>query len=524
MQRSIRCALGLALIASAGCTDFNSDRTIEVETTGTIVGLAFLDRNGNGTFDATVDGPVPGIAVRIVPSGAFTPAARVTTAPTGVFGAPNLPVGDYDVIIETNTVPDSIRLLSTSTTTARVTPGDSVGVFLTLSYPAVKIREAKTMPTGRRVFVEGVTLNAWATYGDSTLHVVDSTGVIRATRVAPSNVTSGQRVRLLGTTDLRDGLPTLTDASVFALSSAPIPPATVVTTAVASTASNGTLDGALVQIAGAVILGGTVNAVGDLALTVNDGSGLLEVVIDRSTNISATQFIAGALLSATGLLVPSGTAGHWMLKPRSAPDITVSFPTATIAQARLLPLGRLVSVEGVALNSWITYADSTVHMADSTGSIRVTRVQLVNLFAGNRVRMLGVVGFRDGQPVITNATASVLGDALIPLAPLLSTAIAATADGGRLDAALVRVANAVIADTATVIIGIPGQLSTGDFVVHVNDGSGPLEVVFDRDSGFQLGAFIPGATLNITGLMVPLTNGRDWRLKPRQASDVVVVR
>src|SRR5688572_11792087 len=106
MQRSIRCAPGLALIASAGCTDFNSDRTIEVETTGTIVGLAFLDRNGNGTFDGTVDAPVPGIAVRIVPSGAFTPAARVTTAPTGVFGAPNLPVGDYDVIIETNTVPD----------------------------------------------------------------------------------------------------------------------------------------------------------------------------------------------------------------------------------------------------------------------------------------------------------------------------------------------------------------------------------------------------------------------------------
>ena len=202
----------------------------------------------------------------------------------------------------------------------------------------------------------------------------------------------------------------------------------------------------------------------------------------------------------------------------------MSFPTATIAQARQLPLGRLVSVEGVALNSWITYADSTVHMADSTGSIRVTRVQLVNLFAGNRVRMLGVVGFRDGQPVITNATASVLGDALIPLAPLLSTAIAATADNARLDAALVRVANAVIADTATVLIGIAGQLSPGDFVVHVNDGSGPLEVVFDRDSGFQLGGFIPGATLNITGLMVPLSNGRDWRLKPRQPSDVVVVR
>ena len=524
MHRSTGFALGLALIAGVGCTDFNADRTLEVDATGTIVGLAFLDRNGNSVFDQAVDGTVPGITVRILPSGAFAPAASVTTNAAGVFGAPDLPVGDYDIVIETNTVPDSIRFLAASRTTARVRPGDSVGVFVTLSYPVVKVREAKTMPTGRRVFVEGVTLNAWATYGDSTLHIVDSTGVIRATRVAPSSVTSGQRVRLLGVTDVRDGLPTLTDVSVFALGSAPIPPPTVVTTAVAATASNGTLDGALAQIVGAVILGGTVNSVGDLSLTVNDGSGLLEVVVDRSTNISATQFIAGALLNATGLLVPSGAAGQWTLKPRSAPDITVSFPTATIAQARQLPLGRLVSVEGVALNSWITFADSTVHMADSTGSIRVTRVQLVNLFAGNRVRMLGVVGFRDGQPVITNATASVLGDALIPLAPLLSTAIAATADNARLDAALVRVANAVIADTATVVTGIPGQLNPGDFVIHVNDLSGPLEVVFDRDSGFQLGAFIPGATLNLTGLLVPLPNGRDWRLKPRQPSDVVVVR
>jgi hypothetical protein len=97
----------------------------------------------------------------------------------------------------------------------------------------------------------------------------------------------------------------------------------------------------------------------------------------------------------------------------------------------------------------------------------------------------------------------------------LTTAVAATADSAKRDAALVRVAAAVIADTATVF---------GDFVIHVDDQSGPLEVVFDRDAPFQLTAFIPGATLNITGLLVPLTPGRDWRLKPRQPTDVVVVR
>ncbi len=523
MQRRIfSIVLTLALIACAGCVDFGANRTVGINSTGTVVGLAFLDRNANGVFETAIDAVVPGVAIRVIPAGALNPTVRVVTAPNGVFGAPDLPVGDYRLVVDPTTVPDSIRLIEVTTPTVRVAAGDSVGVLVVLSYPIAKVRDARTLPLGKRIFIEGVTLNAWSTYGDSTLHVSDSTGVIRATRVAPSNVTSGQRVRVLGTTDVRDGLPTLTDATVFQLASATPPSPIILSTANAARASNGTLDAALVQISTATILGGIGTPSGDFLVTINDGSGLLEVLIDRSTGITLTQLIPGALLNVTGLLVPSGRVNEWQLKPRSNADMAVSFQTATVAQARQQPVGKLVSVDATALNSWVTFGDSTVHITDGTGFIRTVRTQAVTIFPGDRIRVLGVVAFRDGQPVLTSATVSVLGSGTLPLAEATTTLLASKADNGRLDAAQVKVTNATVADTATV---------NGDFVMHVNDGSGLLEVLLDRDSGFQLAPFIPGAVLNVTGVLVPLPTGRDWRLKPRFPTqqgtvppDVVIVR
>ena len=86
MQRSFNIALTLALVACAGCVDFSANRVIEVKSTGTVVGLAVLDRNGNGTMDASIDAAVPNVAVRVIPTGAGTPAARVTRCLLGVPG------------------------------------------------------------------------------------------------------------------------------------------------------------------------------------------------------------------------------------------------------------------------------------------------------------------------------------------------------------------------------------------------------------------------------------------------------
>ena len=96
----------------------------------------------------------------------------------------------------------------------------------------------------------------------------------------------------------------------------------------------------------------------------------------------------------------------------------------------------------------------------------------------------------------------------------VGTALAASADTGRLDAALAKVVGAMVQDTATV---------AGNRQLTVTDGSGPLVVQLDTVAGFRgavLAADTVGATLDATGVLVP-TGAGTWILLPRAPVDVV---
>jgi hypothetical protein len=112
-----------------------------------------------------------------------------------------------------------------------------------------------------------------------------------------------------------------------------------------------------------------------------------------------------------------------------------------------------------------------------------------------------------GQPVIA-ANVSVLGRRTVPAPRTLSTLLAANADSARIDAALVRVVNVNV-----------DSVLTPD-VLRVNDGSGTLEVILDRDSG-TYPTVAQGARLDVTGVLIPIAAGR-WALKPRESTDLVV--
>jgi hypothetical protein len=157
-----------------------------------------------------------------------------------------------------------------------------------------------------------------------------------------------------------------------------------------------------------------------------------------------------------------------------------------------------------------------VHISDDTGWLRTVGVRPSNISASNRVRMLGTIALRDGQVVLSNVTPAVIGQGILPLAPNLTTAAAANASGGSLDAALVRINQATIQSVAT---------SAGDVVLTVSDGSGVLQVVLDRDLGFQTTAYTVNRVLNVTGVLVPIgpTAGAGWRLKPRSVNDVIIL-
>jgi hypothetical protein len=76
----------------------------------------------------------------------------------------------------------------------------------------------------------------------------------------------------------------------------------------------------------------------------------------------------------------------------------------------------------------------------------------------------------------------------------------------------VAVAGATSIDTSTV---------GNDFVIRVNDGSGPLDVVFDANLNPPTPPSPLGRTLSGDGILVPVA-GSTWRLKVRDNADVTI--
>src|ERR1041384_4087096 len=117
------------------------------------------------------------------------------------------------------------------------------------------------------------------------------------------------------------------------------------------------------------------------------------------------------------------------------------------------------------------------------------------------------------QPTADRPTISVLlSGASVGIATITSVR-AANADGGLRDAALVRVGNAVIMDTATV---------AGGYQLTVDDSSGPLAVRLDSiafGGALPAGVKIIGNVFPFTGLLVPNGTGV-WLLRPRAAADL----
>ena len=216
------------------------------------------------------------------------------------------------------------------------------------------------------------------------------------------------------------------------------------------------------------------------------------------------------------------TAGPLQLRPSDSVSVeaVVSFPSMTTAQVRTAPLGTRVFVSGVALHARGTFSDTTLAVVDTSGALRATRVRPTAAVAGDSVRMRGRVGVRNGQRVLDDVTVYVIGATFIPTAPTITTQQAATADGGTLDGAFVRLLDAVVSDTATVL---------GSLTMTVDDGSGALTVVLDRvaDAAFRppytptgaLGSLAAGARFDLLGVLVPTGTG-SWVLRPRGALDL----
>ena len=525
MIRFLKTACALTLLIAAAACEEPGDKVLGIDARGVLRGAAFLDRDGDLTVSQP-DAPFPRLRVTIVPANSNVTIATATTDSLGFFTVRDLPVGSYRVITDAGSAGDTVSISKiqygllpgqTDTTHFTVIAADTASALVTLSYVTPKLIDVAKLPKGRRVSLNVTALNSLVTFGDSTLHLADSTGAIRAVDVKPANITIGDVLRVLATVGERDGKPALVDFTPINGRPGTLPTAIDITTAQAA-AAGGKLDANQVRVRNATVLDASSLAGGDVLFTVDDGSGPLQLLIDVNAGVTTPLPInRGAQLDATGVLVPlTDGSGKWRLKPRRGLDLSVRYPAVTIATARTRQPGQFVTVRAITVNDLTTFGDLTLHLTDATGSIRVF-ARNAFISAGDSVEVLGLIGIRDGQPALLDASVSVLARRTVPAPATVSTLQASNADGGRLDAALVKISNASVTDT------IPRVNVNADVRFVVNDSTGALTVTLDADWWLSSSRVVPqiGSKVDITGVLVP-SGDRVWTLKPRNAADVVI--
>ena len=316
-----------ATLIALGCSNAGESRLLGVSGKGVAKGIIYFDLDGNKIISGG-DDSVKNMTVRLVTLNGRDTVASATTLASGEWRAANVPVGTYRVVLDTTPLSDTATVVQQDSLRVTILPDDSSSVVIGVSYPHLSIRQARTpasVPLGRKVFIEGIVLNASFDFRDTTMHIADTSAAIRMTRVIVNSAQAADSVIARGITSTRAGQRTLDQVSIFGVSSSFLPTAVTLTTAAATTADGGTRDAQLVEVLNATIVDtlGAGNRTPDYIFTVNDGSDSLTVVLDATAFSSVSLpglFIPTNKFDIVGLLVPSGTPGIWRLKPRSLSD------------------------------------------------------------------------------------------------------------------------------------------------------------------------------------------------------------
>jgi len=329
--------LGLALAIATGswaCTSSSDVKLLQVDATGVLTGLAYLDNNGNGALDGT-DKPYPQLKVALTATRGGAVVQSATTDSTGTFRMTDIPVGTYRLDLDPGTLGDSLRAVDQAEDLT-IRGADTAQVDFGVSFPVLTFEEIRASAPGRRVFTSGIALNPRPNFSDGVVHLQLDSAWLRTINVARAPINTGDSLRVLGRTKIDNGQTVLDDVTTFTLVSiATIPQAVQKSTAVAASADGGRLDAALLRVRSAEILD-TATVDGDLTFHVDDGSGPLLVVLRSFLQLDASAVRPDTVIRArdlTGLLTPrvdeTGQT-HWRLLPRGGADVSLEVKQADL--------------------------------------------------------------------------------------------------------------------------------------------------------------------------------------------------
>lgn len=336
MRNAMRLLLALTtVIVAAACDDASTVQLLQIDATGQVRGVAYLDINGNGAPD-TGDEPLDDLPVVLTAAGGGQVVEQVRTDATGLFVMPDVPVGSYRIDLAEGALGDSLQATGLGTE-VEIERGDTARAEFAATYPVLTLAEVREATPGQRVFTSGIALNPRVNFGDGLVHLKAGPVHLRALNVARVNLNTGDSLRVLGRVRIDEGQPVLDDVTPFVL----IPTATIpipieLKTGEALTARNGALDAALVRVRATTITDTATTVDGDFRFRVDDGTGTVDVLVRSFLQLNNASIRPDTILRInrlTGLLVPDVLASgetEWRIYPRAGTDIVLEVKQADL--------------------------------------------------------------------------------------------------------------------------------------------------------------------------------------------------
>ena len=190
--------------------------------------------------------------------------------------------------------------------------------------------------------------------------------------------------------------------------------------------------------------------------------------------------------------------------------------TITIAEARSLPLGTIVTIDGSVTVPSGAFSSSTFDQGfaiqDRTGGIYVSTPDNLGFGLRQQVRVTGKLAdtVLPGLLVLVDVTAVKAHGRGPKVQPL---AVATGAVGEATEGQLVTI-------TGTITQPIVNDLPFG-FIIFINDGSGEVHSFVCASTGIDVSGLSPGQTVEITGFSGQFAN--DFEVDPRTQSDIRII-
>lgn len=190
--------------------------------------------------------------------------------------------------------------------------------------------------------------------------------------------------------------------------------------------------------------------------------------------------------------------------------------TVSIAEARALPLGAVVTVGGSVTVPSGAFSSSTFDQGfaiqDHTGGIYVSTPDDLGFAPRRQVRVTGTLADNvlPGLLVLTNVTAVKAHGGGPKVQPL---PVATGAVGEATEGKLVRI-------TGTITQPVFNDLPFG-FIIFIDDGSGEVHSFVSASTGIDVSGLSPGQTVEITGFSGQFAD--HYEVDPRTQADIKVL-